>query len=89
LRANTRKFNPAVLTGLFAVLRKRRRPQRAPELPAAAATFAEIGYDFVAQAPPIATFWARGDLPPPSFRLPLHRAAFQFARNGLSDTLLI
>jgi hypothetical protein len=58
-------------------------------LAATAAPFAKIGYDFVAQAPPSTTFGAGGDLPPPSFRLPLHRTAFQFERSGLSDTLLI
>ena len=43
--------------------------------------FAEIGYNFVAQAPPITTFGAGAQNAPPYFGFVLHRILFPFA-NG-------
>src|SRR3990167_2949889 len=58
----------------------------APQFSAAAAMFAEIGYDFVAQGPPIATFGGGAQNAPPYFGFVLHRILFQSpVRAGLLE----
>ncbi|MEK7590700.1 MAG: hypothetical protein AAB489_00640, partial [Patescibacteria group bacterium] len=51
----------------------------APEFSAAAPMFAKIGYNFVAQTPPIATFGAGAQNAPPYFGFVVHRILFPFA----------
>jgi len=80
----TAQFRPSCFSGFAccsdgnggSVLEAWRLP---PNFSAAAPMFAEIGYDFVAEAPPITTFGAGAQNAPPYLGFVSHRILFQFA----------